>query len=94
MTVVLLHLEVDDYTGWKHAFDVDPVGRREAGMTSHIVSRGVDDPNDVFIRVEFPSVDRARHFQDKLRDSGVLQRAGTKILAGPTVAEEVETVGY
>jgi hypothetical protein len=94
MVIVLLHLETDDYDAWKHGFDEDPVGRREAGVTSHTVSRSLDNPNDVFIRVEFPSVEQARHFQDKLRDSGVLQRTGTRVKTGPTVAEVVETISY
>jgi hypothetical protein len=59
-----------------------------------MISRGVDNPNEVFIRVEFPSVDQAKAFRQQLLDSGVLERAGARMKTGPTVAEVAETVTY
>jgi hypothetical protein len=44
-------------------FDDDPAGREEGGATGHRISRGVDNPNDVFIRTDFPSVEQARAFR-------------------------------
>lgn len=94
MAIMLLHFEVDDYDAWKPQFDEDPAGRREAGATSHMISRGVDNPNEVFIRVEFPSVDQAQTFRQKLQGSGVLERAGMRVKTGPTVAEVADTQPY
>ena len=94
MAVVLLNFEIDDYEAWKPMFDADPAGRKESGATSHMLSRGVDNPNEVFIRVEFPSVDQAQAFRTRLLDAGVLERAGAKIKTGPTVAEVAETLTY
>ena len=94
MAIIILNLEVDDYDAWKPMFDADPAGRRESGATSHRIARAVDDPNDVFIRVEFPSVDQAKAFRQKLLDSGALDRPGIKIKDGPVVAEAAETVTY
>ena len=64
MAFVVVNFEVDDYDTWKPMFDEDPAGRRESGATGHVVSRAVDNPNDVFIRVEFPSVERAKAWWD------------------------------
>jgi hypothetical protein len=94
VAIVLLNFEVDDYDAWKPMFDEDPAGRRESGATSHMISRAADNPNDVFIRVEFPSVDQAKAFRQRLLDSGALDRAGTKVKNGPVVAEVAETVTY
>ena len=94
MAVVLLNFETDDYDAWKPMFDQDPAGRRESGATSHMISRAADNPNDVFIRVEFPSVDQAKAFRQRLVDSGVLDRGGMRVKVGPVVVEVAETVTY
>jgi hypothetical protein len=94
MAIVLLNFEIDDYDAWKPMFDEDPAGRQQSGAINHSISRGVDNANDVFIRVEFPSVDQAQTFREKLLDSGVLDRVGAKVKLGPVVAEVAETVTY
>jgi hypothetical protein len=91
MAFMVLHLETDDYDGWKRMFDADPAGRREAAK-GHIVLRGVDNPNEVFVRAEFDSVEGAQSFRKRLLDSGVLNTQNVK--TGPTVVEVVEAVAY
>ena len=87
MAIMLIHFEVDDYDAWKPMFDEDPAGRAEAGATSYMISRAVDNPNEAFIRVEFPSVEQAKAFREKLLASGALQRGGMRLKTGLTVAE-------
>ena len=94
MAIMLMHFEVDDYDAWKTTFDQDPVGRAESGATSHTVSRAVDNPNEAFIRLDFPSVDKARAFREKLLASGVVERAGMRIKSGPAVAEVADQHTY
>jgi hypothetical protein len=94
VAIVLVNFEIDDYDAWKPTFDEDPAGRKQSGATGHMISRAADNPNEVFIRVEFPSVDQAKQFRQRLLDSGVLERAGARIKTGPTVAELAETVTY
>ena len=94
MAIVFLNFEIDDYDAWKPMFDEDPAGRKDSGATSHKIARAADNPNDVFIRVEFPTVDQAKAFRQRLVDSGVLDRSGMKVKSGPIVAEEAETVTY
>jgi hypothetical protein len=94
VAIVLVNFEVDDYDAFKSRFDEDPAGRRESGATSHMISRAVDNPNDVFIRTEFPSVDQAKAFRQRLLDSGVLDSVATKIKTGPVVADVAESVTY
>ncbi len=94
MAIVVLNFEVDDYNDWKPMFDEDPAGRKESGATGHVVSRAVDDPNEVFIRVEFPSVEQAKTFRERLLASGALERSGMRMKSGPTVAEVADATTY
>lgn len=94
MAIMLMNFEVDDYDTWKTMFDEDPAGRAQSGAVSHAVSRSVDNPNEAFIRVEFPSVDQANAFREKLLASGALERGGMRLKTGPTVAEVAETHTY
>ena len=93
MAIMLLHLEVDDYDTWKPLFDSDPAGRKQSA-TGHMISRSVDNPNAIFIRTEYPSVEEANAFRQRLLDSGVLERSGARIIVPPTVAEVAEAVTY
>jgi hypothetical protein len=90
---VLLHFETDDYDAWKPFFDSDPAGRKQSA-TRHTISRGVDNSNAVFIRVDFPSLDEAKAFRQGLINSGALQRGGVNVKVEPTVVEQAEEVTY
>jgi hypothetical protein len=94
VAIMLIHFEVDDFDAWKPLFDEDPAGRAESGATSHKVSRAVDNPNEAFIRVEFPSVEQAKAFREKLLASGALERGKMRLKSGPTVAEVVDEHTY
>lgn len=56
-----LHIEhpVQDFEGWKRAFDSDPAGRHRSGVRRYRVSRAVDDPNYVMIDLEFDTREQA-----------------------------------
>ena len=73
-----------DFDAWKEQFDSDPLGRKEVAK-GHTMLRGVENPNEIFVRIEFDSADDARAFQDKVRNSTVLQNVTVKI--PPTVVE-------
>ena len=94
MAIVVLNFEVDDYDTWKPMFDEDPAGRRDSGATGHVVSRAVENPNEVFIRVEFPSVEHAKTFRERLIASGAMERGGMRLKSGPTVAEVDDATTY
>jgi hypothetical protein len=79
------------YDEWKAVFDSDPVGRRQVAK-GHSISRGVDNPNDIFLRVEYNSAEDAKAFRERLLASGVLGRFTVK--TGPTVVEIAEQETY
>ncbi len=80
-----------DYDAFKQQFDSDPLGRTQAAQ-GHTMLRGVDDPNQIFLRVEFGSAEEARAFQEKVRGSNVLDIVSVKV--PPTVAEMVDQATY
>ena len=91
MAFMVHHLKIDDFDSWKQFFDEDPVGRKQAAK-GHSMLRSVDNPNEVFTRVEFDSVEDATAFRDRLVASGALARA--TVLTPPTVVELVENPTY
>ena len=85
------HLKVDDFDEFKSLFDSDPVGRKQAAK-GHLMLRSLDNPNEVFTRVEFESLEGAKAFRDRLLASGALDR--TTVLTPPTIVELVENITY
>ena len=83
--------KTDDYAGWKHMFDSDPVGRKGAAK-GHRVMRSVDDPNEVFVRVDFGSVDEAQAFRERLLASNALDNV--TIVKEPTVVDVADEATY
>jgi hypothetical protein len=94
VAMMVMNFEVDDYATWRAMFDEDPVGRSAGGATGHVVSRAVDNPNEVFVRVEFPTVEQAKAFRERLLASGAIERGGMRMKAGPTVADVDDATTY
>ena len=92
MAFVLAHFALDDYDTWKRErFDADPAGRKEAAK-GHQIFRAVDDPNKVFIGVEFDSVEDASSFRERLLASGALD--AINVVTPPTVVEVADRAEY
>ena len=91
MAFLLAHFEVADYEQWKQMFDSDPAGRQGSAV-GHQVFQAVDDPNKVFVGVEFASADEANTFRERLLASGALDRVTVK--TEPTVVESVDQTRY
>jgi hypothetical protein len=89
MAIILTRINVGDYDAWKPMFDQDLPGARRSA-TGYRLFRNSDDPNEVFIQVEFDSADEAIAARERLLSSGVLDRFPDK--TGPTVVEEAEAV--
>jgi hypothetical protein len=82
---IITRIQTGDYDTWRPMFDQDRPGAREQA-TAQRVFRSVDDPNHVFVFLEFDSVDHAKEAERRLLESGVLDRFDDK--HGPNVLEE------
>jgi histidinol-phosphate/aromatic aminotransferase/cobyric acid decarboxylase-like protein len=83
---IITRIQVDNYDAWRPMFEQDRPRARERA-TAQRIFRAADDPNHVFILLEFPSLDNAREAERRLVESGVLDRFSDK--HGPNVVLEV-----
>lgn len=82
---IITRIQTGDYETWRPMFDQDRPRAREKATRQQVL-RSVDDPNHVFILLEFASVDDANEARERLLQSGVLERFEDK--HGPNVLEE------
>ena len=82
---IITRIQVGNYDAWRPMFDQDKPAAREKAKVQRVF-RDVDDPNHVFIFLEFDSADDAIEARMRLVNSGVLDRFEDK--DGPHVVEE------
>ncbi len=95
MQILLVEQRVPDYDAWKAAFDSDPVGREEGGVRRYRISRPIDDPNRVFVALEFDGSGEAEAFREKLH--ALWSRIGSEgLIESPqaSILEMVEAKEY
>ena len=74
---IITRIHVGDYDTWRPMFDQDrPLARENAKVQR--VFRKVDDPNHVFVFLEFASVEEAEEARQRLVESGTLDRFDDK----------------
>jgi hypothetical protein len=79
---VITRIQTGDYDRWRPMFDQDQPRAREKAQTQQVL-RNVDDRNEVFIYLEYESLEDATEARERLVGSGVLDRFEDK--HGPTV---------
>jgi hypothetical protein len=82
---IITRIQVGDYHTWRPMFDQDRPRAREKATVQRVF-RSADDPNNVFIFLEFTSLDDANEARRRLVESGVLDRFEDK--HGPDVVQE------
>jgi hypothetical protein len=82
---IITRIQVGDYDTWRSMFDQDRPRAREKAKIQRVF-RTIDDPNNVFIFLEFDSLDDANEARLRLVESGVLDRFEDK--HGPNVVQE------
>ena len=90
MPTMVTRIKITNFEEWKTMFDSDPPRAREHA-TGWRVLRGVEDPNDVIVQVEFPSADLALEARRRLFDSGVLKRV-REVVSPPVLVEEADAL--
>jgi hypothetical protein len=82
---IVTRIQVGDYETWRPMFDQDRPRAREKARVQRVF-QDVDDPNQVFVFLEFASVEDAKESRRRLESSGVLDRFEDK--HGPNVLVE------
>jgi hypothetical protein len=79
---IITRIQTRDYDSWRPMFDQDRPRAREKAVLQRVL-RSTDDPNEVFIYLEYETLDDANEARDRLLSSGVLERFDDK--HGPNV---------
>lgn len=76
MVHVLFHIKVEDYNKWKPLFDEHATARSQSGSKGGKVFRSANNPNEIFILLEWDNLENAKKFSqsDKLKE--VMKNAG------------------
>jgi hypothetical protein len=82
---IITRIQTGDYEKWRPMFDQDLPRAREKALLQRVL-RSVDDPNEVFIYLEFSSLEEANEARERLLSSGVLDRFEDK--HGPKVLSD------
>lgn len=56
MTILRIEHRIQNFEGWKQAFDGDPIDRKKSGVKRYRVCRPADDPNKVIVDLEFENL--------------------------------------
>lgn len=90
MTYVVVRHNVEDYARWKPIYDEHAAFRKETGSTGARVLRDLNDPTNLIVISEWPSMEQALQFAQSPSLHEVMGRAG--VTGSPDVyfAEEVD----
>jgi hypothetical protein len=82
---VITRIQTGDYDKWRPMFDQDQPRAREKAKTQRVL-RSVDNPNEVFVYLEYSSLEDANEARERIMSSGVLDRF--QDVHGPNVLED------
>jgi hypothetical protein len=85
---IITRIQTGDYDAWRPMFDQDRPHAREQALVQRVF-RSVDDPNHVFVFLEFESAEDAEEARRRLLESGVLDRFEDK--HGPNVVVDADS---
>lgn len=83
MIVVRIEHKIQNYEGWKKAFDSDPINRKKSGVKRYRIFRPSDDLNYVAIDLEFDNLSEAQATYQALQN--MMPKVEGTIVIGPTI---------
>ena len=94
MTILRIEHPVPDFERWKQAFDSDPVGRTQSGVSRYRILRLADDPNYVMIDLEFDTAAEAEVLLAAMRRVWTGAGAAVSSNQRARIVETVEAKAY
>lgn len=76
MAHFLVHHKVEDYKTWKSVFDGHSSLRSEAGSQGGKIFRSINDPNELFVLLEWDSIENAQKFAQSDSIKEAMKKAG------------------
>ena len=90
MSILRIEHSINDFDIWRDAFNRFAARRSEGGVLLERIMQPLDDPNYVFIDLEFATVESARRFQKYLETQVWSNPANSPALEGTPRARVVE----
>ena len=91
MAHILVHHKVEDYTKFKAAFDGHAAFRSQSGSKGGKVFQSTSNPNDLFILLEWNSLENAQKFAQTYNLKQAMQSAGVVGMPEVYFVEEAAT---
>ena len=82
MPTLLIEHSISDFDTWHAAYARFAARRKEGGVLRERIMQPVDDPNYVFIDLEFATLEAAQHFQQFLEKQVWSDPANSPALLG------------
>ena len=77
MLFIYVNHEVEDYAKWRAGFDAHAATRKAGGaLEGEYVMRSVNNPNEVFVILEWDSLENAQKFTQSPELKEAMQKAG------------------
>jgi hypothetical protein len=94
MYILRIEHPVQNFEGWKRAFDSDPVSRQKSGVRRCRVFRPVDNANCAMVDLEFDTANKAEEMLASLR--ALWGRVEGKIMMNPQtrIIEVIESIEF
>ena len=89
MAHLLVHHKIEDYSQWKPSFDEHASQRSESGSQGGKVFRSVNDPNELFILLEWDSLENAQKFVQSDKTKEAMKNAGVVGMPAIYFVEEI-----
>ena len=90
MAKVLIKMQAPDFDKWKAAFDEFSANRKSNGSKGGLILRNSDDPNLVFILLDWDDLNNARKFYEPQSRKRRLEKGGVSTEPEIYFFEEVE----
>lgn len=81
MITLRIEHKIDNFDGWKKAFDSDPINRKQSGVKQYRIYRPVDDDLFVIIELDFDNLEQAQSTQAAL--NRIFGNIDGKVIFGP-----------
>ena len=91
MAHILVHHKVEDYNKWKPVFDEHASARSEGGSKGGKVFRNANVPNELFVLLEWDSVENAQNFAQSDSTKEAMKNAGVVGMPAIYFVEEAAT---
>ncbi len=76
MAYILVHHKVEDYNKFKPVFDGHALARSQGGSRGGKIFRSTNDPNELFVLLEWDSLQNAQKFAQSDSTKEAMKNAG------------------